>query len=39
MRNLTLDDLRLGLKDLLEEHAEDLDRSVTGRLYRPLLAQ
>lgn len=39
MRNLTLGDLRLGLKDLLEKHAEDLDRSMTGKLYRPLLAQ
>lgn len=37
MRSLTLDDLRLGFKDLLEAHAEDLDRSVTGKLYRPLL--
>jgi len=39
MRNLTLDDLRLGLKDLLEDHDEDLDRSLTGKLYRPLIAQ
>jgi len=39
MRNLTLDDLRLGLKDLLETHDEDLDRSITGKLYRPLLQQ
>lgn len=39
MRNLTLDDLRLGLKDLLEDHDEDLDRSITGKIYRPLIAQ
>lgn len=39
MRSLTLDDLRLGFKDLLEAHAEDLERSVTGKLYRPLLEQ
>lgn len=39
MRHLTLDDLRLGLKDLLEDHDEDLNRSMTGKLYRPLIAQ
>lgn len=39
MRNLTFDDLRLGLKDILETHATSLDSSITGKLYRPLLAQ
>jgi len=39
MRSLTLDDLRLGFNDLLEEHADDLERSITGKLYRPLLEQ
>lgn len=38
MRNLTFDDLLLGLKDLLETKSADLDRSVAGKIYRPLLA-
>lgn len=37
MRNLTFDDLRLGLKDLTETHADALDASITGKLYRPLI--
>lgn len=39
MRNLTFDDLRLGLKDVLETHNDDLDRSITGKVYRPLIAR
>lgn len=37
MRNLTFDDLRLGLKDILETHATDLNLSITGKVYAPLL--
>lgn len=39
MRHLTLGDLRLALKDILDTHASDLDRSTTGKVYRPLLVQ
>lgn len=39
MRHLTLGDLRLGLKDILETHAEELVLSVAGKLYQPLLSK
>jgi hypothetical protein len=39
MRNLTLSDLKLGLKELLETRATELQSCASGRLYQPLLAQ
>lgn len=38
MRNLTVGDLRLAFKDVLDTHKEDLDKSITGKVYYPLLA-
>lgn len=38
MQNLTLGDLRLSLKDVLDTHAEDVALSITGKVYYPLLA-
>ncbi|XXT76273.1 hypothetical protein WME79_37960 [Sorangium sp. So ce726] len=37
MRNLTIGDLKLALRDLLDERAEELRLSATGRLYEPRL--
>lgn len=37
MRNLTLGDLRLGLRDLLGDKLPDLRASATGKLYEPRL--
>jgi hypothetical protein len=37
LRNLTVGDLKLGLRDLLGEKLTDLHRSATGRLYEPRL--
>jgi len=39
MRNLTLGDLKLGLKELLFAREAELQRSASGRLYEPILAQ
>ncbi|WP_437626130.1 hypothetical protein [Sorangium sp. So ce1151] len=37
MRNLTIGDLKLALRDLLDERADELRLSATGRLYEPRL--
>ncbi|XXT23240.1 hypothetical protein WME94_17035 [Sorangium sp. So ce429] len=37
MRNLTVGDLKLALRDLLDERADELRLSATGRLYEPRL--
>ncbi|AUX36281.1 MULTISPECIES: hypothetical protein [Sorangium] len=37
MRNLTIGDLKLALRDLLDERVEELRLSATGRLYEPRL--
>ncbi|UQA54976.1 hypothetical protein [Polyangium aurulentum] len=39
MRRLTLSDLDLGLRSLLEERKADLDLSAAGNLYGPMLAE
>ncbi|AUX25663.1 hypothetical protein SOCEGT47_062120 [Sorangium cellulosum] len=37
MRNLTIGDLKLALRDLLDERADELRLSATGKLYEPRL--
>jgi hypothetical protein len=37
MKNVTIGDLRLYLRDLLDNHGDDLRASQTGRLYEPRL--
>lgn len=37
LRHLTIGDLKLGLRDLIDERGDELRRSATGRLYEPRL--